>query len=91
MASQKFILHAPQKGFNPALLEKAALLNPDFHKLNVFCNRNDRLLHAVMLAYVKHVLECPDVQWDKLGDNLYDVICNEIGDDNFIKWSEQFK
>ena len=91
MATKKFIFEAPQKGFNPALLDKAVLLNPNFHKLNVFCNRNDRLLHVVMMAYAKHNLECLDIGWGELGDRLHDALCNEIGDDNYIKWAEQFK
>ena len=62
------------------------LTKPDFHKLNVHAGRNDRLLHAVLCAYAKHHLECPDIGWNQLGDILHDAICNEIGDKEYLAW-----
>lgn len=68
-----------------------ALTEPNYHDLNVHAGRNDRLLHAVLCAYAKHHLDCPDIGWNKLGDILHDAICNEIGDENYIAWAERIK
>lgn len=65
-----------------------ALTNPDYHKLNVHAGRNDRLLHAVLCAYAKHVLSTDEIGWEELGDILHSAICNEIGDMNFTAWAE---
>lgn len=75
---------------NPKLLTGIkALTKPNFHELNEHAGRNDRLLHAVLCAYVKHHLGNDDIGWTKLGDILHDVICNEIGDDNYCAWAER--
>ena len=68
-----------------------SLTKPDFHALNKHDGRNDRLMHAVLCAYSKHHLDCPEIGWNKLGDILHDVICNEIGDDEYIAWAERVK
>jgi hypothetical protein len=77
------------KNYQHILTGVAALTNPDYHALNEHAGRNDRLLHAVLSAYAKHHLDCPDIGWNQLGDMLQSVICNEIGDDEFIKWGER--
>ena len=46
------------------------------------------LLNACKLAYRKHVLNDDSIGWEELGDRLLDAICNEIGDDEFCKWSD---
>lgn len=65
-----------------------ALTDPDYHKLNRAAGRNDRLLHAVLCAYAKHHLGCEDIGWNQLGDILHSAICNEIGDEAYIRWGE---
>ena len=85
--------NASPKPETPAELSSSVLLagvesltKPDFHKLNVHAGRNDRLLHAVLCAYAKHHLECPDIGWQQLGEILHDAICNEIGDKEYLAW-----
>lgn len=68
-----------------------ALTRPDYHKLNVNAGRNDRLLHAVLCAYAKHVLDAEEIGWEELGYILHSAICNEIGDDAFQAWSDGIK
>lgn len=78
--------------FNVSLLSGIdALKRPNFHELNVFDSRNDRLLHAVLCAYAKHHLDSDEIGWDKLGEILHDAICNEIGDENYCAWAEKIK
>lgn len=67
------------------------LTKPDFNKMNQQDGRNDRLLHAVLCAYVKHVMGIDDIGWNELGDILHSVICNEIGDDNYQRWVDTIK
>lgn len=64
-----------------------ALTKPDYHKLNVHAGRNDRLLHAVLCAYAKHHLDFDDIGWNQLGDILHNAICNEVGTDEYLKWT----
>lgn len=66
-----------------------ALTNPDYRQLNIASKRNDRLLHAVLCAYAKHHLSCDDIGWNQLGNILHSAICNEIGDEDYIAWSER--
>lgn len=76
--------------FNADLLKDvAALTQPNYRELNRHAGRNDRLLHAVLCAYAKHNLDCPDIGWNQLGEMLLNVICNEIGDDAFVAWGER--
>lgn len=67
------------------------LIKPNYHAMNEHAGRNDRLLHAVMCAYAKHHLDNEDIGWTKLSDILHCAICNEIGDDAFIKWGNSVK
>ena len=62
--------------------------NPNYHKLNQNTERNDRLLHACMAAYVKHHLGNDEIGWSQLSDILGDAISNELGD-RFQLWLEQ--
>lgn len=75
----------------PLLSGIDALVKADYHALNQHDGRNDRLLHAVMCAYAKHVLGNEDIGWNQLGDILHCAICNEIGDDAYIQWGERIK
>ncbi len=68
------------------------LRNPNYHALNKHFGRNDRLLHAVLCAYVKHhFYEDNHIGWDELDAILLNAICNEIGDDAFCKWSQSLR
>lgn len=84
------VVSAPK--YNPALIKNtAALTRPDFHALNEFAGRHDRLLHAVLCAYAKHQLDCENIGWDQLGDILWNVICNELGDSEAMAWTDRIK
>jgi len=76
-------------GIGDLLSGVKALTHPNYHKLNLAEGRNDRLLHAVLCAYAKHHLDCPDIGWEQLGDILHNAICNEIGDDKYIAWGKR--
>lgn len=50
---------------------------------------SQRLLHVVLLTYLKHHKGHDDViGWDALGDELHSAICEAIGDDEFVKWND---
>lgn len=61
------------------------LLKPPFARMS----QEERLLRAVMMAYAKHHLGSEHIGWDALGDVLMCEICNTIGDDAFVAWSEK--
>lgn len=65
-----------------------SLLQPNFDGLT----QEERLLRAVMLAYVKHAdpdsQSANEIGWNRLGDILCDEICNTLGDAEFVKWKE---
>ena len=68
------------------------LKDPNYHTLNKHGDRNDRLLHALLCAYVKHhFYEDNDIGWDELDEILFNAITNEIGDDAFCKWLDKLK
>ena len=48
-------------------------------------------LDACKLAYRKHVLNDDSIGWDELGNCLLAAICNEIGDDGYLKWLQQIR
>ena len=76
------------KKFDHLLSGIKNLTEPDYHKLNKYSGRNDRLLHAVLCAYVKHHLSLDNqyIRWNQLRDILLSAILNEIGDDKFNCW-----
>lgn len=85
-----------RKSETPAALDSMRLLSgvealtkPDYHEMNKHAGRNDRLLHAVLCAYAKHHLDCPDIGWNKLSDILHNAICNEIGDEAYLAWGSR--
>ena len=47
---------------------------------------NKALLEACQMAYRKHVLDDDSVGWDELTDILASVLCEEMGDKEFINW-----
>ena len=48
------------------------------------------LLEACKMAYRKHVMDDKSIGWDELSDALFEALCNEIGNDDFVIWlSEQ--
>lgn len=50
-----------------------------------------QLGEACKLAYRKHNLGDESVSWTEVTDSLCDAICEWIGDDEFVKWSESIK
>ena len=87
----EFMKLVTRPDLQPLLSGIQALTKPDYNALNAHDGRNDRLLHAVMCAYAKHVLGSDDIGWNQLGDILHTAICNEIGDDAYIEWSDRIK
>jgi hypothetical protein len=63
------------------------LLHPPFAEMN----QQERLLRVVMMAYAKHHLGSDHIGWDELGEVLYCEICNTVGDDLFVAWSDKIK
>jgi len=49
---------------------------------------SQRLLHVVLLTYLKHHKGKDVIGWDALGDELHAAICEAIGDDEFCTWNE---
>jgi hypothetical protein len=49
---------------------------------------SQRLLHVVLLTYIKHWKSEDVIGWDALGDELHSAICEAIGDDEFVKWND---
>jgi len=49
---------------------------------------SQRLLHVVLLTYIKHARNQDVIGWDELSDELWATICEAIGDDEFVKWNE---
>ena len=50
-----------------------------------------QLGEACKLAYRKHNLDDDSVSWGEVTDRLCDAICEWIGDDEFVEWSESLK
>jgi hypothetical protein len=68
------------------------LRSPDYFELNKHHGRNDRLLHALFCAYVKHhFYEDDHIGWDELDNILFNALTNEIGDEEFCKWIDEVK
>ncbi len=43
------------------------------------------LLRVAKRTYRKHVCDDDSIGWDELGDELCDILCNVMGDDEFNK------
>lgn len=52
---------------------------------------SQRLLHAVLVAYLKHHEGNDDIGWHELGDVLHTAICEAVGDDTYCAWIEKRK
>jgi hypothetical protein len=52
------------------------------HKMNT--------LEALKLAYRKHVLGDQNIGWEELCSAIANALCNEIGDEAFQKFVEDF-
>lgn len=61
------------------------LRNPPYH---LGMTAEDRLLHACLCAYQKHVRGNENLGWDELDDILHNAICDSIGDKAFCEWNE---
>jgi len=42
-------------------------------------------------CYRKHVNMDDSIGWDELGDQIFNTLCNLIGDDAFVEWNESTK
>ena len=80
-------LEEPHTGVPAKLLSGVrALKQHDYGSPNPHDSRNNRLLHAVLCAYAKHVLDSPDIGWEELVEILDNTIWHELGDKAFRKW-----
>jgi len=52
---------------------------------------DSQILTAIKLAYRKHALDDPSIAWGELQDALWDVICNEMGDDAAVDWANMHR
>jgi hypothetical protein len=86
-SQDRLLMIRRDRTFQKLLSGTAALKNPDFHTMS----DDERLLHLVLLTYVKHHLNIDIIGWDALADLLHCQICNMIGDDEFIAWGERIK
>lgn len=67
-----------------SLENENSLLRPPYSGMNT----EERLLHACLCAYKKHVKMDDFIGWSELGDILHNVICESIGDRKFVEWNE---
>ena len=44
------------------------------------------LLDVVKLTYRKHHLDDSNIGWNELDDILFNALCDEMGDEAFVKW-----
>jgi len=44
----------------------------------------DDLLRVVKRSYRKHACDEDSIGWEELQDEMMDVLCNVMGDDNFV-------
>lgn len=51
-------------------------------------NIHDRMLRAIQRTYRKHYLHDSDIGWEELSDELYDTLCEAMGDEEYCKWLE---
>ena len=49
------------------------------------------LLYAVKMAYRKHCLDDDSIGWSELSDILKEALCNEMTDERFFYWLEDYK
>jgi hypothetical protein len=53
--------------------------------------RSKGLVDVLKKVYLKHNLGDDSIGWEELGTIVHSTICNEIGDDAFCDWLEQYK
>ncbi len=63
------------------------LLKPDWHSMS----DSDQLLHACLLTYVKHHMGIDILGWSKLAETLHNAICQNIGDEEYCRWSDRIR
>ena len=49
---------------------------------------HESMLNALKDTYRKHALEDERVGWHELSDTLCNALCNAMGDQEFVRWSE---
>jgi len=48
-------------------------------------------INALKIAYRKHCIGDETIGWQELEEVLFDALCNELGNDEFTRWSESAK
>lgn len=51
--------------------------------------QNAELLEVVKLTYRKHVLDDRTIGWNELEIKLFDCLCDVMGADEYIEWTEK--
>lgn len=54
-------------------------------------NINVQLLNAVQMTYRKHHLDDDSIGWEELGNMLLDTLCEAMGDEEFVKWTNELE
>lgn len=52
---------------------------------------HDRMLQNLKMAYRKCCLDDLSIGWEKMENNLRDVLCEVMGDDAFINWLDDYE
>ncbi len=61
------------------------------HPMSKLKADNARMLKVLKLTYRKHWLDDASVGYHELGDELYNELCREMGEDEFIRFVEEYK
>jgi len=54
-------------------------------------SQRDTLLKTLKRCYRKHWLDDDSIGWQELGTEIYDCLCNVMGDEWFVQWLENLK
>lgn len=47
------------------------------------------MLEALQMAYRKHHMGDPSIGWEELSDKLLNTLCEVMGDEAFVAWSNE--
>ena len=51
----------------------------------------DEKLRVLQMCYLKHHLGDDSIGWDELAEALHNVLCNEMGDEEYYNWLDEIK
>jgi hypothetical protein len=53
--------------------------------------KENPLLETLKRCYLKHHLNDPGIGWDELDDEMFNTLCEAIGDKEFTRWLDEEK